>query len=348
MKKFEKISILGAGSWGCALANVFAEGGAQVLVWGRDPKICRSIRVEHQNRKYLMGHVLDSRVSADADLDVALKFGTLIVNAIPTQSIRDVFAPIAVQLKHKPILNVSKGIELGSLRRVSQLLGDLCPQSPYAVLSGPSFAEEVMRRLPTAVTIASADRNLAAAIQASARTPYFRTYTTADVLGVELAGALKNVIAIATGLVDGLELGFNAQAAVINRGLVEMTRLASALGASPMTFFGLAGVGDLVLTCTGPLSRNRTLGRLLAQGFSLEQAQAQLGGVAEGVATTQSAFVLATSLGLELPILSQVLAILRGEIQPRTAVDELMSRDLKEESLAFGNAKSKGEVGKRK
>jgi glycerol-3-phosphate dehydrogenase (NAD(P)+) len=290
---FNKVAVIGSGSWGTALANLFSDAGCEVFLWGKDSQNLETMAKTRKNAHYLVDIPIGRNVVPTVSLELALQKAELIVCSTPAQYIREVFKPVAALLKNKPILNTSKGIETHSCARMSEVFHSIAPESPYLILSGPSFAEEVAKRLPTAVTIASHNEALTKGLQGLLRTPYFRSYRTKDVMGVELGGALKNVVAIASGIVSGLKLGHNALAAIINRGLVEIARMGEAMGAEPKTFLGLAGMGDLVLTCTGPLSRNRKLGQLLGEGQSLAEIQKTLGGVAEGVFTTKSAYVLA-------------------------------------------------------
>jgi len=329
--KFDKVAVIGAGSWGTAVANLYADQGGEVRIWGRDTAVVEQINSLHQNIKYLKGISLNAKLKATTDFAGVLDFADLVVCAIPTQQIRTVFGPESKRLQGKPLVNTSKGIEIQTLKRVSEIFQELTPTSIYSVLSGPTFAQEVAKRLPAAITLASTDKLFAEAMQHRLSNNYFRVYTAADVIGVEIAGALKNVVAIATGVSSGLELGYNAQAAIINRGVAEIMRMAKKMGASPMTFLGLAGMGDLILTCTGPLSRNRTLGIKLGEGKKLPAIQKELGGVAEGVYTTKAAFELSLKMGIEMPINRQVYAILYEASTPQQALIELMSRDLKEE-----------------
>lgn len=331
MKTLEKIAVIGAGSWGTGLANVFADAGHDVTIWGRDTGMVNSINTAHENLKYLKGVQLNPKLKASSDLTSTLTSAQWIVCAIPTQQIRSVFKPLANHLKNKLIINTSKGIEVGTHLRVSEIFHEIAPEARYTILSGPSFALEVAKRLPTAVTLASVASEDATQVQMALATPYFRSYTSKDVIGVEFAGALKNVIAIASGMVTGLNLGYNAQAALINRGIAEIMRIAKAFHADPFTFLGLAGTGDLILTCTGPLSRNRRLGVLLGEGKKLPQIQQELGGVAEGVYTAKSAFELASKAGIELPITEQIYRILYESSTPIEALQSLMGRELKEE-----------------
>lgn len=327
----KRIAVIGSGSWGTAVANVLADAGNDVTIWGRDEVAIDAIQKSHENVKYLKGQKLNPALKASTDLAKTVASAEWVICSIPTQQIRKVFAPIAKDLGDKPVVNTSKGIEIGTHMTVSEIFQEISPRSPYVILSGPSFAEEVVKRLPTLVTLASKDEKVLHAIQESLSTPYFRAYRSSDVVGVELAGALKNVVAIASGMVTGLALGYNSQAAIINRGIAEITRMGVKRGAEPMTFMGLAGTGDLILTCTGPLSRNRRVGVALGEGKKLPQIQRELGGVAEGVFTAQSAYELAQRTGVEMPITEQVYKILYHDGTPQGAVTALMSRGLKEE-----------------
>lgn len=327
-----KVTTVGAGSWGTALANVFADAGTDVTLWGRDAQVVAAINAKHENPKYLKGFSLSPRLAATSDLGPALDSAELIVCSVPTQKIRQVFAPMAEKLEGKIIVNTAKGLEIGTGMRISEIFHSICPSTRYVVLSGPSFAQEVVEQQPTAVTIATTDKPLGVQVQNLVATPYFRAYTTTDVVGVELAGALKNVVALATGIVRGTRLGYNAQAAVINRGMAEIVRMGRKLGADPATFLGLAGMGDLVLTCTGPLSRNLRAGILIGEGHPLDEIVKTLGGVAEGVYTAQSAHELAVQYSIEMPILREIHAILYDGKSLHSAIASLMGRDLREEN----------------
>lgn len=329
--QMKSVCVVGQGAWGTAVANIFAEAGQATVIWGRDPQISNSINQLHENSHYLKGIPLAKNLMASLDLVDCLKRADLIVNALPTQAIREVFSPHAELLKNKHIMNTAKGIEIGSNLRVSEIFHQIQRTVVYSILSGPSFAQETANKYPTAVTLASLKREEAEYVQSLMVVPYFRTYTSEDVVGVELAGALKNIIAIGSGIVSGLGLGYNTQAALINRGLIEIMRLGKVLHANPMTFFGLAGMGDLILTCTGPLSRNRNFGIALGQGKSVADTLKALGGVAEGYYTAQSAFSLSQKLNLEMPILEQVHQILYHGKSPKQAVSDLMNRELKDE-----------------
>jgi len=327
----KSICVVGQGAWGTAVANIFAEAGHKTVLWGRDSQVSHDIQTLHENTRYLKGIALSPYLETSLDLDRTLASSDLIVNALPTQSIREVFTPRVQFLKNKHLMNTAIGIEIGTNLRVSQIFEKLQPQLRYSILSGPSFALETAQKQPTAVTLASNFSEEAETIQQLMSVPYFRIYTSTDVAGVELAGALKNIIAIASGMVGGLGLGYNTQAALINRGLIEIMRLGKMLRAETMTFFGLAGMGDLILTCTGPLSRNRNFGVALGQGKKVAEALQSVGGVAEGFYTAKSAHALAHSLKVEMPILEQVYLILYEGKSPKQAVADLMKRELKDE-----------------
>lgn len=327
----KSICVVGLGSWGTALASIFAESGTPTVIWGRDSSIVKAIQENHENPRYLKGIALNPQLKSSSDLNHCISTSDLIVNALPTQVIRKVFEPIQSLLVNKHVMNTAKGIEIGTDKRVSEIFFDLQSTITYSILSGPSFALETAQKQPTAVTVASEVVGEAEKIQKLMSVPYFRIYTSQDVLGVELAGALKNVIAIASGVVSGLGLGYNTQAALINRGLAEIIRLGKTLKADPMTFFGLAGLGDLILTCTGPLSRNRNFGVAIGAGKTVQEALSQAGGVAEGFYTAKSAYSLAHKLKVEMPILDQIYRILYENKNPRNALSDLMSRELKDE-----------------
>lgn len=330
-KQTKKVAVLGSGSWGTALAHVIADAGNSVCIWSRDTETVNAIHSRQENPKYLPGIPLNAHIRASTDLEEVIQAAHWILCAIPTQQIRSALSAYTGILNGTPLINASKGLEMRTHKKVSEIFKELCPKSPYAILSGPSFALEVAKRLPTAVTLACKDKKLGKDAQALFSAPYFRTYTSEDVVGVEISGALKNVIAIASGAVSGLGFGYNSQAALINRGMVEIHRVGKALGAQTLTFLGLAGIGDLVLTCTGPLSRNRRLGEGLARGRSLELIQNEMGGVVEGVFTTQSVQELARHHKLDLPIMSQVYEVLYAGKTAQQALTHLMSRELKDE-----------------
>ena len=321
-----RLKVVGAGSWGTALAIALAPRFERVELWGRDVALVAAMNRERENSRYLAGFALPANVQATTSLESAADF---VLNVVPSQHTRQVFGTFRINAGAQ-LVSASKGIEKGTLMRVSQLMREVIGR-PVAVLSGPSFAREVASGEPAAMVVAAADPRLATIVQEAFSTPLFRLYTSPDVVGVELGAALKNVIAIAAGVVQGLGLGSNTRAALIARGLAEITRLAVAMGAEARTLSGLAGLGDLVLTCTGELSRNRRVGMELAQGKSLSDILKGMGMVAEGVDTTVAALELAERHHVEMPITSQVAVLLRGEQSPAEAIRQLMVRSLKSE-----------------
>jgi glycerol-3-phosphate dehydrogenase (NAD(P)+) len=322
------IAILGAGSWGTALTIHLGRRGARARLWARDETLAREIRETGENRRYLPGLSVPGQAGVTGDAAEALRDAGLVVVAIPSQFVRATLSSLMPHLEPGAILvSATKGMEPEGGLRMSELLAELAPGHPIAVLSGPSFAREVALGRPTALVAASARLEVARAAQAALAGPALRVYTNRDVLGVELGGALKNVIAIAAGLSDSLALGENARAALVTRGLVEMARLGVALGASARTFAGLAGLGDLVLTATGTLSRNRALGLAIGQGKSLRDAEAATRTVAEGVRTVSSALRLARGAGVSLPICSAVAAVLFDGMPVAEALAALLARE---------------------
>ena len=324
------MSVVGGGAWGTALAAHCVRAGLPVRLWIREAEVAAAVNEGHENTAYLPGVPLPEGLSASDRLDEALEGADAILFVVPSEYARGLFRRIRPLLAPgAAVVSATKGIETDTLRRMTEVAAEEVPGHPLAVLSGPSFALEVARALPTAVVVASADLAVAEQVQRALATAAFRVYSSEDVVGVELAGALKNVIAIAAGLVDGLGYGHNTVAALITRGLAEITRLAVALGARPETLAGLAGLGDLVLTCTGALSRNRRVGQGLGRGLPLAEASA--GMVAEGVRTTLAACALAERHGVEMPIALQMKAVLYGGKPAGEALDELMLRSLKRE-----------------
>jgi glycerol-3-phosphate dehydrogenase (NAD(P)+) len=330
-----RAAVIGAGSFGTALARVLGQKGISVRIWAREPEVREAIAERHENPRFLPGIRLPETVVPADDPRGAVEGADLVVAATPSHVARDVFGPLAESLPPEtPIVTISKGIEEGTLLLPTEVLESVLPERlhPYlAALSGPSFAKEVAEEKPTLVTIASKWDRTARLVQEAFGTPYYRPYTSTDVVGVQLGGALKNVLAIAAGIIEGLEGGHNARAALITRGLAEMVRLATARGADAKTLSGLSGVGDLVLTCTGELSRNRTVGVELGRGKKLSEILASLGHVAEGVKTARSAWEMAQKHGVEVPITEQVYRILYEDKDPRVAAKELMARTLKPE-----------------
>ena len=329
-----RATVLGAGSWGTALAMVLVEKGHDVQLWSYEEEVAASINAGRGN-PYLEGVDLPSSLRAVTDLTTAVASAELVLSVSPSQVVRQVMEVAGPAIPADTLLvSASKGIELGSLERMDEVIAayvDPRVAARTCVLSGPSFAREVAVRAPTAVVVAGRTQDAAEAAQAAFQTGWFRVYTNLDVIGVELGGALKNVIALAAGVAAGLGHGHNTTAALITRGLAEMTRLGVAMGARQATFYGLAGMGDLVLTCTGSLSRNRTVGYRLGQGESLDEILGDMVAVAEGVKTASAVRELAARHGVEMPIAEQVYAIVEGGRSPEEALRALMLRDPKPE-----------------
>lgn len=331
----DRICVLGAGSWGTALANLLAKKGNDVTIWSFEPEVTSAINKQHHNDKYLRGLQLSPRLNATSNVHDAVRDCTVVVSVTPAQHVRSVLSDAAPSMRQDVLLiNASKGIETSTLKTMAQVVEDVLPGGAgahAAFLSGPSFALEVAREQPTAVAIASHYQPAAERAQQLFQAPYFRVYTNADVIGVELGGSLKNVIAIAAGMVNGLGLGHNTVAALITRGLAEIARLGVALGANPLTFSGLAGMGDLILTCTGDLSRNRSVGVSLGQGKSIEEILGSMYMVAEGVETTRAAYHLSRRAEIEMPIVEQVYSVLFEGRRAADALETLMLREPKPE-----------------
>jgi len=326
------LAVLGGGSWGTALAGHLCRAGRRVRLWLRAPEVAEEINRRHRNRAYLPGIELPPELNATTDLAEAVSAAEAVFVVIPSEFCRGVYRQLRGQVGPKAaIVSCTKGIEIGTLRRMTEVAAEEAPGHSLAVLSGPSFALEVAREQPTTVVVASADLTVAETVQRLVSTRTFRAYSSDDVVGVELAGSLKNVIAIAAGIVDGLGYGHNTVAALVTRGLAEIARLAVAAGARADTLSGLAGLGDLVLTCTGTLSRNRRVGQALGAGKSLAEAMAETRMVAEGVRTTLAACALAERAGTEMPIATQMREVLYRGRPPREAVEALMLRTLKRE-----------------
>lgn len=331
-ERASRITVAGGGSWGTALAHHCATLGMDVSLWLRDAAVAEHINGHHENPRYLKDFTLHTGVRATTD--ASCLGNELVILAIPTQQLRPWLGSHQASFRKRPIcINAAKGLEVGSLEPpssiVAQMLADKEPQ--FAVLSGPSFAAEVVRGLPTAVVLACNDASVGARLRETLSGPTLRCYSSMDVTGVELGGALKNVMAIAAGVCDGLGLGHNSRAGLITRGLAEMSRLGCGMGAHAHTFMGLSGLGDLTLTCTGDLSRNRQVGLRLGQGESLDRITASLGMVAEGVKTTAAVHELAVRLGIDAPITAAVHAILFEGQAPAEALRRLMARTLKDE-----------------
>lgn len=329
-----RAAVVGAGSWGTALAALLAKRGHDVALWTFEKEVAAAVAATRVN-PYLEGVTLPDTLRVTTDLGEAVAGAGMVVSVSPSQFVGGVMARAAPHLDHDAVVvSASKGIELDTLRSMDEVLAGVLPprvMERFCVLSGPSFAAEVAREQPTAVVVASRDEAVARWVQACFQTPYFRVYTNADVVGVEVAGAAKNVIAVGAGVAAGLGFGHNTLAALITRGLAEITRLGVAMGAERSTFSGLAGMGDLVLTCTGALSRNRTVGYRLGQGETLEAILADMKAVAEGVKTAEAVHALARRHGVEMPISDQVHAIVHEGRRPADALRALMLRDPKPE-----------------
>jgi glycerol-3-phosphate dehydrogenase (NAD(P)+) len=325
-----RTTVLGGGAWGTALASHVARAGLPVRIWIREPEVAAAVNETRQNPDYLPGVELPEGLRATSCLADALADAETVLVVVPSEFCRGVYREAGGLAPGGAVfVSATKGLEIDTLQRMTEVAAAEAPGHPLAVLSGPSFALEVAKGLPTAVVVASADHAVAESVQRPLATRTFRVYSSEDVVGVELAGALKNVIAIAAGIVDGLGYGHNIMAALITRGLVEMSRLAVALGARPDTLAGLAGLGDLVLTCTGTLSRNRTVGQRLGRGLALAEATAGIH--PEGVRTTLAACALAERRGIDMPIARQMKMVLYEAKPPREALDDLMLRSLKRE-----------------
>jgi glycerol-3-phosphate dehydrogenase (NAD(P)+) len=330
----DSIAVIGAGSWGTALALAFARGGRDVRMWGRDATHVEEMAAERENRRYLPGATFPENLTVHETLESALDGIRDVLIAVPSHALRETVTSLRPWVADDTrVCWATKGFELGTGELPHQVVAEVLGDSlPLAVLSGPTFAKEVGEGLPTALTVAANDPAFAADLAKALSGPNFRAYTSDDIVGVEVGGAVKNVLAIGAGMSDGLGFGANTRIAMINRGLVEMTRLGVALGARKETFMGLAGMGDLVLTCTDNLSRNRRMGLAIAAGKPIAEAQAEIQQVVEGVMAAEAVHEVADKLGIEMPICQQVYRILYRGLSPREAVGALMSRELKPEA----------------
>ena len=328
----KRIGVLGGGAWGTALAQVCARAGLEPLIWARESEVVEAIVSTQSNPLFLPGVVLEKNVSATANPRDLLGADAILA-VTPAQHLRAILAPLSAEIREGlPVILCAKGVEAGTLKLMSEVLAEAAPSAAPAVLSGPSFASEVARGLPTAVTLASADLDLAKALAQAIATPTFRPYVSGDMIGAEAGGAIKNVLAIACGVAEGRGLGQSARAALITRGFAELTRLAVALGGAAETVAGLCGLGDLVLTCSSTTSRNFSLGEALGRGATLEEALAGKLSVAEGVASAPAVTALAARHGVETPICEAVRQILAGESAVDPAIASLLARPLKSES----------------
>lgn len=331
------IAVVGAGSWGTALAMLLGSKGYQVRLWGHNPKHIKELQSERENRKYLPGFPFPESVEPVSDLNSCIEGCRVVVMVVPSHGFRAVYQQLAPLLEEGScVVSAVKGIENSTLMTMTQVMEDIHTSIGVegistAVLSGPSFAKEVAQNMPTAITIGCRDLGTAKMLQQLFVTESFRVYASSDVIGLEISAALKNIVAVAAGICDGLGYGLNTRAALITRGLAEITRLGVAMNAEYATFSGLSGLGDLVLTCTGDLSRNRTVGLKLGQGRKIEDIVSEMNMVAEGVKTTKSCYHLAKKLGIEMPILEQVYAILYEDKNCSDAVLDLLKRELKVE-----------------
>ena len=330
-----RIAVLGAGSWGTTLSILLAENSHQVSLWSYRKEDAERIRATRENPAFLPGILIPPAVRVEDDLEASVEGAEMIVGAVPSQFLRSVVC----RLKRLPtagltVVNVAKGVENNTLMTMSEMLHDTLPELPassIATLSGPSHAEEVSRRIPTTVVAASADMETARRVQQAFMLPYFRVYASNDIRGVEIGGSLKNVIAIAAGIIDGADLGDNTKAAVMTRGIAEIARVGVAMGAHIRTFSGLSGIGDLMVTCMSRHSRNRYVGVEIGKGRKLADIVGGMVMVAEGIATTESAFALARRVGVEVPIIAEVYRVLFEEKDPLIACHDLMTRDPKGE-----------------
>jgi len=330
-----KIGVVGAGSWGTALANLLALKGFKIDLWVFEKEVKDQIETSRENAVFLPGVSLSNHIRPSNDIGEVVGGKDLVLVVVPSHVMRETAGKMRKHISTETVIvSASKGIENKTHLTMSGVLKDILhdiPEDFFAVLSGPSFAREVVKKIPTVVAVASKDQKVAGMVQRVFAAPYFRVYTNNDMIGVELGGAVKNVIAIASGIIEGLGLGLNTRAALITRGLTEIRRLGLKLGANPRTFAGIAGVGDLVLTCTGDVSRNHTVGKKIGEGMKLTEILSEMRMVAEGVKTAKSVYNLSRKLGVEMPISHEVYHILYDDISPKEAVNRLMTRDLKQE-----------------
>jgi len=330
-----KVAVFGAGSWGTAFSIVLADAGNEVKIWGRREEVCATINERHQNTDYLSGIDLPRTVSATHDPEEAAAGAEAVFMVVPSQTFRENLEEWADALPRKvPLVSLMKGVELGSLKRMSEVIEEVTGAGPerVAVVSGPNLSAEIARREPAASVVACAEEEVAKRLQAMCHSPAFRPYTSVDVLGCELGGAYKNVVGLAVGMAVGLGFGDNTTASVITRGLAETARLATALDANPLTLMGLAGLGDLVATCSSPLSRNRTFGENLGKGMTTEEIYASTRQVAEGAKSCSSLLALARRTGIDAPIAEHVDSVVAGKITAREMMDAFIRRETKAET----------------
>lgn len=328
----EKITVLGGGSWGTALAILLCEKGLDVSIWVRDRSQADIMASDRENKKYLPGIELPRELKVTSDLYDAVECSDVIVSAIPTQGVRGVLQEIKGKLKKDAIIvNVSKGLEVNSLLRISEVVKSELGDIPYSVLSGPSHAEEVAKGIPTTVVVSSSAKYIAEKVQDLFMTPRFRVYTNPDLVGVELGGALKNIIALGAGISDGLGYGDNTKAALMSRGFVEIAKLGVKMGATSSTFSGLSGMGDLIVTCTSMHSRNRRAGILIGEGYSRESIREKIGMAVEGIKTANATYELAQKYGVDMPITNEIYNVLYDGGKVGDSMERLMMRNKKNE-----------------
>ncbi len=336
----EKVCVLGAGSWGSALALILAKKGYEVIMWTLSKEQADKINKTKENIDYLPGILLPNNISVTTNIEEAVKDSKIIVLAVPSQAIRSVSSQIKSFIKDEQILvDVAKGLEKGSGLRLSEVCKQELPNNPYVVLSGPSHAEEVAKDIPTTVVVASKDLEVAQIVQDIFMSPKFRVYTNPDIVGVELGGALKNIIAFGAGICDGLGLGDNSKAALMTRGIREISRLGEAMGANVSTFTGLSGIGDLIVTCTSMHSRNRRAGILIGQGKSLDETLKEIKMVVEGITATEVAYEVAKKLNVDMPITNAIYSVLYKGLNANEVVNELMTRNKTHEMEEIVNEK---------
>ncbi len=329
-----RTAVFGTGSWGTAFSMVLTDAGTDVVMWGYEAEVCELINRTHENPLYHPGIRLADDLRATPDPAEALDGAEMVVLAVPAQTLRSNLEQwTSIFPRDVIVVSLMKGIELGTAKRMTQVVAEVIgtPDDRLVAISGPNLAREIAERQPSATTVACADETTAVRVQKACHTPRFRPYTNTDVVGTELGGAVKNVIALATGIADGLDFGENSKAAVITRGLAETSRLGAALGAVPSTFMGLAGLGDLVATCMSPLSRNRTFGERMGRGETVADIAASTRQVAEGVKSCESILMLAENAGVDMPIVEHVVHVVRGEMTPLQMMDSLLSREVKPE-----------------
>jgi len=330
----KKVTVLGAGAWGTTMAQVLSDGGHDVLLWGRNSQLVKEINESHTNQKYLQNHVLPTQLKATEDISKAFAHSSIIVLAIPAQSLRE--ALIQWKSFFKPdslIISTLKGIELSSELRMTEVIVDVLGTAHYAIITGPNLADELILRQPAGAVAAAPTLEIAPAVQELFSTPYYRVYASTDVVGCELAGAMKSIIALAVGMSIGMGYGENTQAMLITRGLNEVARIAAAHGADPLSAAGLAGMGDLVASCGSALSRNRTFGEALGRTGSMQDAKNQVAKTVEGVASSSAVIEIAHRVGVEVPVIEAVADVVAATITPKQALERLMAITTKAENF---------------